>query len=299
MTDIDRVYKLTARRAPDIGDIEGFDRSFFEELETITEITAHRIEFKIEKTLGKEPNRCELILTNLSSVTRDEFTAGQVRVRFEAGYDNTPRLLFVGDVRFASNELEGTEWRTKLQIGDGARAYAEALAPARAYAPKTPIDTILRDLARAFGVQLPPEVAASPELRARIAAGEVLSGYASDELTRLLAPFGYEWSFQDGRLQILRYDQVRAGVIRVISQDDGMIGAPAIEPPKIRAGSKRSKPKAPRLTVKHLLYPDLTPGERLEIRSRSINGTYRADKVSHEGDTEGSDWTTTIEATEL
>ena len=100
-----------------------------------------------------------------------------------------------------------------------ARAYAEARVN-RTYAPRTPLETILRDVARAFGVAL-PEV--SEELRGRVAAGEAIMGYASDELTRLLAPFGYEWSFQDGRLQILRFDQARAGVIRVISQDDGMI----------------------------------------------------------------------------
>jgi hypothetical protein len=299
--EIDRVYRLTARRAPETISVDGFDASFFEEFETITEIVDHRIEFKIEKHLRAQPNTCDITITNLADATRDEFVRGKVRVRFEAGYDNTLRLLFVGDVRHASHEKVGTEWLTKLQIGDGARAYAEARAPRKSYAKGTPLATVLRDLARSFGVALPAEVAASDALRAQIAAGEVLSGYSSDELTRLLAPHGYEWNFQNGQLQILRDDQVRAGVIRVLSQDDGMIGAPVIDPPKItatKAGS-RAKPKVPKVTVQHLLYPELTPGEKAKIESRSLNLTARIETVTHEGDTRGNEWTTTVEGSEV
>ena len=300
--EIDRVYRLTARRAPERIEPGVLDASFFEEFETVTEITQHRIEFKIEKNLGREPNRCDITITNLAQATRDEFVRGYVRVRFEAGYDRTLRLLFTGDVRHASHEKDGTEWLTKLQIGDGARAFSEARAPRKSYQKGTPLTTILRDVARAFGLALPAEVPTSDTLRAQLATGEVLTGYASDELTRLLAPYGYEWSFQNGQLQILRFDQVRVGVIRVISQDDGMIEAPVIDPPKITAPTKagsRTKPKVPKVTVKHLLYPELTPGEKAQIQSRSLNLTCRIETVTHDGDTHGDDWITTMEGAEV
>lgn len=300
MSEFDRVYRLTARRAPDVIDVDVLDASFFEEFETVTEITDHRIEFRIEKNLGRAPNTCEITITNLSQATRDEFVRGPMRVRFEAGYDNTPRLLFVGDLRYASNELVGTEWLTKLQIADGGRAYAEARIN-KSYAKGTPLATILRDVTRAFGLTVPPEVTASEELRTRIPSGEVTTGYASDELTRLLAPHGFEWSIQNGQMQILRFDQVHPGTIRVISEGDGMIGAPSMDPPAITAPTKTKskRRRVPKLTVKHLLFPELIPGEKDEIRSRSINGTFRLDKVMHEGDSRGSTWDTTMEASEV
>lgn len=296
MTELNRIYRLTAIRAPDTAAIEGFDRSFFEELETITEITGLDISFRIEKHLGKQPNTAEIEIVNAGPVTRAEFTRGTpIKIRFEAGHDQTLRPLFVGDLRYASDQLDGTEWRTKLQLADGGRAYAEARIN-RSYAPKTSIETILRDLAKAFGAPLPQ---VSEELKQRVASGEMLLGYASDELTRVLAQFNYEWSFQDGKLQILRSDESRAGVVRVISQDDGMLGSPTIEPPKITATKKSKKAKVPKLTVRHTLFPELVPGERFDLESRSIRGRFRIDALTHEGDTAGSDWITTIEAIEI
>lgn len=304
MTEFDRVYKLTAIRAPEFIDGANFDASFFEELETITEITDHRIQFKIEKHLRKTPNQAEVTITNLAFPSREAFVDGPVKVRIEAGYDATPRLLFIGDLRFASHEHTGTEWLTMLQISDGARAYAHARVN-RSYAKGTPLTTILGDIAKGFGVPLPPEINASADLRARLTTGEVITGYASDELTRLLAPFGFEWSFQDGRLQILRVDDVVPGTVRVIAPppDGSMIGEPTIDPPKIRAPSRAKKlgkgtaPRVPKMKVKHTLFPELVPGEKIEIQSRSLNGTFRIDSLLHEGDNHGGDWTTTIEGT--
>jgi hypothetical protein len=301
VTEIDRVYKITVIRAPELRDTLALNRSFFEEFETITEIEGHDIQLKVEKHLRREPNTADLVIYNLSSVTRDEFTRSvPMKVRIEAGYDNTPRLLFLGDLRYASNELSGTEWLTKIQLGDGARAFSQARVN-RTYATKTPISTIIGDIAKAFGVAVPSEVTASPELRTRISAGEAIVGYAADELTRILTQFGFEWSFQGGRLQILRFDQASPGLIRVISQDDGMLGTPVIDPPKIRAAPRNpsKKVKVPKLTVQHTLFPELTPGEKCEVRSRSINGTFRIDDLTHELDSRGDEWTSTLEATEV
>lgn len=299
--EVDRVYKLTVIRAPELVDIKALDRSFFEEFETITEITDHRIEFKVEKHLERTPNQAEVTITNLSAVTRDEFASGTpMKVRLEAGYDNTPRLLFLGDVRFASNEHKGTEWLTKLQLGDGARAYAEARVN-HSFAKGTPISTVIARLAKSFGVALPAEVTASPELSARLAAGEVITGYASDELDRLLVQFGFEWSFQNGILQIIRFDAIVPGQIRVLNTppDGGILESPVIAPPKILATPKRpsKRHRVPKLTVKHTLYPELTPGQKIEVQSRSVNGTFRIDKVTHEGDNFGDAWTSVVEAT--
>ena len=302
--DFGRVYKLTVIRAPELEDILGLGRSFFEELETVTEITdPQRIKFKIEKHLRRTPNQGEVTITNLAEVSRNDFVRGPAKVRLEAGYDNTPRLLFLGDVRFGSNEHTGTEWETKLQLGDGARAYAEARHN-MSYAKGTPVATIIGHLCKAFGVSL-PDISTLTELQTRLSTGETVTGWAADELTRILAQFGMEWSFQEGRMQIMRYDDVVPGVRRVLATPEnggGIIGAPVIDPPKIRAPPKRGhrsgkarELKVPKLKIKHTLYPEITPGEVIEVQSRSINGSFRVDAVTHEGDLWGNEWTSHIE----
>lgn len=302
--DFGRVYRLTVIRAPELEDIVDLGHSFFEELETITEITEpQRIKFKVEKHLQHTPNQAEITITNLAELSRQDFVRGPAKARLEAGYDGTPRLLFLGDVRFASNEHTGTEWETKLQLGDGARAYAEARHN-RSYAKGTPVATIVGDLAKKFGATLPPETSKLTELQTRISAGEVVTGWVADEMERLLAPYGMGFSFQNERLQIMRYDDVIPGVRRVLATppDGGIIGAPTIDPPKIRAPPKRGAKtgkarelKVPKLKIKHTLYPEITPGEQIEVQSRSINGTFRVDAVTHEGDLWGNEWTTHIE----
>lgn len=300
MTDIGKIYKLTVIRSADLTQVRSFDRSFFDEFEAITEITDHRIVAKVEKHRKKEPNTAEVTIYNLAESTRSDFVRSEaMKVRLEAGYDNLLRLVFIGDLRHARNVHDGTEWLTTLQLGDGARAFAQARTN-RSYEPGTPISTVLAGLAKDFRVAVPSEVFATPELQERIAAGEVLVGSVADELTRLLAQFGFEWSFQDGRLRIVKFDGAHPGTIRLISEEDGMIGSPVIDPPKIRAAPKTpsKRVRVPKLTVQHTLFPELAAAEKFRLQSRGLNGTFIIDHLTHELDTFGDEWRSTIEATE-
>lgn len=302
MTDIDRVYKITVIEAPELVDIKGLDRSFFEQVSTITEITEHKIEATVTKNRRKEPNQAELTIYNLAPATREQLVRGPMQVRIEAGYDGLLRLLFIGDARPGGvrNEHEGTNWLTKIQLGDGSRAYANAFIN-RSYQPGTPLTTIIGHMCKSFGVPVPREVTAAPEFQTRIPAGEALVGKVADELTRILAEFGFEWSFQNGQLRIVKADAAFPGTIRLISEGDGMIGTPVIDPPKIRAAAKttsKARPRVPKLTVQNTLFPELVPAEKFQLQSASLNGTFIIDKLQHELDSFGGDWKSTIEATE-
>lgn len=301
MSEIDPCYSLTAIRAPDDPIVSGLGK-FFEQLETITEITDHAIKFKVEKYRRGKPNRADITLYNCAPSTRDDFVQIPQKIRFAAGYDSTPRLLFIGDLRYASNEKTPTEWLTKLEIGDGARAYASARVN-KSYTPGTPVATIVQDIARGFGIQ----IELPRELKGRIAAGDLVYGDAGDEMTRVLAQFGLEWSFQNEQLRIIPVDAAVPGTIRVISQGDGMLESPVMTPPRFKTPHKavhhrRSTshstaiPNVAKLKVKHTLYPELVPGEVIQLQSRSINGNFVIEVLQHEGDLFGNDWTTTIEA---
>lgn len=312
MANFGRIFKITVISAPELQAVNttGKAGKFFEQSQTLTTFTVDEVtgngqqnEFEVTRNLVRSPNSCNLVITNLGEDNRQSFVGAPVKVILEAGYDGELRFLFLGDLRYASNEHEGTEWKTKLQLADGGRAFANAKI-SKSYSKGTTYEVIIRDLAKALGAPLPPLAGLGLDLKARIPSGEVLQGKVVDELTRILEPFDIEWSFQNEKLQIIRADQVLPGTLRLISADSGMIGAPEMTPPKIVApprnvghSSGRAKPRVPKLKIKHTLYPEVSPGEKIQVRSKSINGTFRVDVVKHKGDFFGQDWITEIEAT--
>lgn len=285
-----RVWKVTAYRAkPSAGGFINSHADFFEPLPNGIEIDKLRVQFKIEKTTDKEPNTCELTITNLAEGTRANLCKKPLIVRVDAGWeeDGGARHLFGGDLRYGYSKRDGTDWSTILQLGDSSRAFQNARVN-RSYAAGTSVLVALREAARSMGVGLPKNVEADADLQRAFSAGVQLHGPAADELARLLAPYGYSFSFQDGRLQILKDDEVFATRALVISQDTGLLGSPEFGAP-----SKDGKP--PTLTIRTLLYPQVTPGGMLSVQSESINGIFRAERVTHNGDSHGDDWCTEIE----
>lgn len=269
------------------------ERRFFKPLPDGIEVTQLRTRFEIEKSLEPSPNTCTLQIDNLSPTTRAELQNPGIVVKLEAGYDSAPRHMFVGDLTWARSTQEDNEWVTELALGDGARAYANARRN-RSYAGGTQIINVLRDAATSMGVSLPPEIERAPEFREQFSAGFATTGRVRDELTRLLAPYGYGWSIQNGRLQILR-DEDALGTSRLVAEETGMIGSPEFDKPAQRKSRRSQKYRGAKATVKMFLYPELTPGHHVEIRSRALNGIFKIYRVKHEGDTHGDPWTTEIE----
>lgn len=290
----DRVCRVTIRRT-----VESTTADRFFVTETAqTVITGLRVQFRIERHLNSEPNTCAVTITNLAPETRAELQLDGTVVSIAAGHDGVARHLFTGDVKRAPSVRDGADRHTQILLADGVRAYAQARAQ-RSYRAGTPVLTVLRDAASSMGLLLPKELESSSELRASFAAGYALEGATRDELTRLLAPFGYTWSIQDGKLQILRDDQVAPGAERLISSGpdgSGMIDVPTFAFPK---ATKKRGSRKPVLTVANLLYPELVPGCAIRVISEEVNGRFKLDTVTHEGDTHGDGWTTTMEAKSL
>lgn len=293
----DRICRVTLTRTVQTES----ERRFFTQVPNSVEIIDLRIQFEIKKTLGKSPNECKLTITNLAERTRAEVEGppeGLVAT-LEAGYDGVARHLFTGDVRLAFSEKKGADWETEFTVADGGRAFARARIN-HSYRPGTPVLSVLKDAAASMGLALPKEVLADPALRDQLVSGGAFSGFTRDHLTQVLATYGYSWSIQTGRLQILR-DEETAGVERAISggtDGTGMIGSPTFERHK---GSKKKGPKT-MMKVPALLYPELTPGGTVRVDAREIDGRFKLEKVDHKGDTHGTgndSWTTSVEAKEL
>lgn len=286
---LNRVAKVTLIAQP-----TGFIASnpqFFEKVGNALEITDHRIQADIQKGSGKEPNSCTLTITNLSESTRASLETGQMSVIVQAGHNGVYRHIFSGDRRFAFSTLKKTDWETKIQVGDGARAYAHARMN-RSYKPPIQVRKVLQDAARSMNLELPPEVEQSLELRQALVSGISTLGPTRDILTRLLAPYGYNWSVQNGQLQILRDEQFSADEALVVSPDTGLIGSPAREPPD-KDGKKKD------VTFEHILYPEIMPGIRIRLDSLAIKGLFKVRELTHTFDTKGEAWKSAVKVIPL
>ena len=262
---------------------------FYRVLPNAVTVRDLRVAFAVEKHLGSEPNTCTVTIYNLNEDSRASLQRKPVQVRLEAGYDDNLARLFVGDVTWAQSSHEGSDWITKIQIGDGARSHAYAKVN-RSFKAGVDKRTVIKELAGTMGLSMPNNIDQARELFDQFASGVSLEGPSQAEMTRVLKSSGMTWSVQDGRLQILRDGEVRADQAIVVDQTTGLIGSPEFGAPT-EAGKK------PVLTFKMLLYPGLTPGVKVKVQTRAINGVFRVERVQHSGDAWGPDWYSEVEAT--
>lgn len=256
-----------------------------------------RVTFKVKRDLSRHPNSCEIRIYNLAEQTRGIIEKGALRIRLYAGHAGVARLLFDGDLTRAWSEREDeASIVTIIFVGDGARAYAEARMN-KSYRPPIRVATVLGDCAKSLGLKLPPEVEQSAELRQALEGGISLHGPTRDVLTRLLAPYAYHWSVQDGRLLIIRDEDLAPGEEFIVDADSGLIGSPkwrAPDKPRKKT-SKKAKPR-PEFEFDMILEPEMRPARRVRLRSEFFDVSLKALEVEHTGDSHGSDFTTKVKA---
>lgn len=265
---------------------------FFRQQSTnVTTITDLRVTFTVEKSIEHDPNTCQLSIFNLAERTRMQLQRKPVHVRVEVAYDGQFSRLFDGDLQWAESNLDGVDWETRIQLGDGLRAYKHGRI-SKAYRGGATVKQLITDTAASMGLTIPTTTAQAQALSRQFANGVTLSGPAYREMTRLLKPLGKEWSIQDGRLQILGDGETRADEIIRVSEDTGMKGSPSF-------GSPPDKKKPPILRVLTLCRPEITPGGRILVESKVVAGLFRVERLRHNGDTHGPVWDTEIEAIRL
>lgn len=247
-----------------------------------------RMTFKITLDDRPEPNSAEIAVYNLSKDSRAQLQGKGFRVILSAGYAQSVEQILSGDVRLFDHQRVDTDWVTKIEVGDGERAFKYARM-SESFGAGTSMRDVISRAIKAVGQDPGNALQVAQKIAGDFATGYVAHGRAALELTRLLEPAGYTWSVQGGRLQILGPDDYTAEEGPLVSPDTGMIGTPEVGSPE-----KKGEPAV--LKVRSLLLPRMRPGQRFEVRSSAKSGTFKASKVVHTGDTAGNDWYTEIEA---
>lgn len=271
------------------------------------EVTAPiRITFQVEKTAKEEPNFHTIRVYNLTPARRKEFETPDLRVRLYAGYaeEDGAVLMAAGAVLDAYSFHDGPDVVTELRVADG---YIEIrdTAVSLGYGAGITSSAVLRDLSTQM--KLPLLLGEDVPDRSW-ANGFSFYGPARTALHKITAGSGSEWSIQNQSLQVVAKRGVtRRGAI-VLAADSGLIGYPqrthknAEEKAKVTdkttGDDKRlvsAKQQKNGWRVSSLLLPTVNPGDLVKMESLSVTGFYRADSVTHNGDSEGGDWQTELE----
>jgi hypothetical protein len=254
-----------------------------------------RVQFKVVKSLKRDPNTATVTITNLNGDNRAALQEKGIPTILEAGYVDNVSQIFAGVLQFGSSVKNGTDFLTTIQTGDGGDKYKTARINTSLKGP-VDIKSVLQTAGEALGLNLGNlrEKISQGSLRPALqemTEGVVLSGKAEQVFTRIAKQMGYSWSIQDGQIQLLAPNEVIATSDAVLltavdGRSTGLIGSP--EPGEKGIVKARS-----------LLQPDLLPGRKVQIQSREIDGFFRVEKAVFTGDTWGSDWYSDIEAKPL
>jgi len=250
------------------------------------DITGLRCAFTIRKTLKKEPNTCTIKVYNLSESTREELSESKVLgVSVEAGYKGDNSQLYLGQLRGASSEVEGSDITTVFSTGDGDKAIQSARLSIP-LGPKTPNDVALLAIARTLGVGLGNVAQAAAKLKTSgvslFPVGTLLTGNSAKNLTQFCRSAGLEWSIQDGKLQILDIGKALDVRPYVLDSESGLTGSPSLTH-EAKTGDKIVRAEC-------LMLPGLRPGMRVMFNSRFVKGLYRVEECEYEGDSWGENW---------
>ena len=251
-----------------------------------------RVGFKVERTRTKDPNTCDLTIYNLGKDNRTKFQKKEAPTVLEVGYVDNIFQIFSGNLIFGQNQLNGRDWVTTMQAGDGSEEFRTARINTSIKGP-APIGDVLKIVASALGVDLGNvnEKASKGSIRGKLtefANGIVLSGKVEQELDKIIKPMGYSWSMQDRALQLLEPEETIGDSVVLLTKNTGMVGTP-------EAGEDGF------VKVRSLIQRDLFPGRRFKIESLNdtINGFYRVEKATFVGDTWGGDWYVDLEGKPL
>ena len=264
-----------------------------------------RVAFSIKKSLEKEPNTAEVTVYNLSEGTRGKLVQKFTPVLLRAGYgsESTPGnfgIIFQGDARTIDHVRQGSDWKTKLALGDGERAYGYAYTE-QSFKGGTPHKVVIRALATATLLNTGNLEAALVSARFTNSAATFRRGYsfhgrAYEALEKLMRSHGFTTSIQGGALlftpiQFGREDFTQT--VPLISEASGMVGSPEHGTPD----KKNNKPAL--LKVRTLLRPEIQCGGLVSIQAEKVKGTYLVMTLNHTGDTMGGAWYTDLEVKPL
>ncbi len=245
------------------------------------EWTDLRVVFSVRRSTRKRPNLARAIrVYGLSRDTVGSVMAPGSLVQLSAGYATTAEVVFTGQLTRAQVLREGPDLVAEITARDGGTAWQASAS--RVFGGSVTVASAVASLASDMGLAVSASTLGSITGSTRRTV--VARGYARDALDDLLRAAGYEWSIQDGALQVLQVGQALANTAVVLSAGTGLVNEP------------QPMEKGRGWVVQSLMQPKIRPGRVVVLESVRASGAYRCTVVEHNGDTHSAQpWTTVAE----
>jgi hypothetical protein len=247
-----------------------------------------RIAFRVTRTVGSEINSADVQIYGLSEQSRRRIKRPEQVAQIEAGYGDSYSVLAIADITRTTIEHRPPDIITAVECGDGARALRDRKINL-SFEAGASVERVLNKIADelALGVR-----ETGVEISGVYQEGVSFSGNVGDVLNQVTRKAGIGWSIQNRNLQLL--DKFNPNQSRgvLLTPTTGLIASPEpLDDPE----SETERQRGSGFVVRCLLNPKIVPGDRLEIKSREVEGVFRVDTVRHRGDTRGAQWMTEAE----
>ena len=268
------------------------------------DVSQLRITFTIKKTSVQTPNEAEIKVYNLSSETSAQIQREFSRVILQAGYKDNFAVIFDGTAKQIKTGREnGTDTYLHIFASDGDASYNFAVVNTTLAAGSSPTDHI--NAAAAPMAEHGTTVGHVGEVGGqKLARGKVMYGNSRDYLRQSAQSSDYDWSIQDGKLQVIPIKGLLPTQAILLNSKSGLIGTPE----QTNDGIK----------VRALLNPMIKIGGRIIVNNKDIelatisenkttksgekkkpadkpatiadDGAYKVIKIEYTGDTRGTDY---------
>ena len=246
-----------------------------------------RVTFAVEKSLSNKPNKSTIKVYNLTKDNRSKAEQSGNVVVLRAGYADQLETIFTGDVAKAKTELDGNDYVTTFEMGDGEQLFQTAKIE-QSFSKGTDIKDAITGILEKVGFKVGD---ISGIISEKLQGPLVLSGPVRKHLDDLAVRQNFEWSIQDDQIQVLQKGKPSKLEAVLVSPDTGLIGIP-----KNRFGKKDGGAEEKGIEFDILLNGKLKPGRIIVMSSKVFQGKYRLQKVVYSGDNFGQDFLCKCEA---
>jgi len=275
-----RVYDLTV--IPDTGDSRV--------------IRGLRITFEITKSILSFPNLAKIVIYNPNEDTLSVLQKKFTKLILNAGYEGDVRLLFKGEIRNVFQSKNGVDRLVTIYAGDGERDWQNASFN-KTFTESVSISAAIKDVLKTFDEVTVGVVEGLPTVADKLR-GQTLSGSSKDILDQFAEEYGFNWSIQDGEVNIIPIEEPLQGDEAVlINAATGMIGSPTIT----EIGADVTTLLNPRLLPNRAykiesVNADVQLGNLhfREVKKTNAEGLYKVQEVIFKGDSRDGDWLSSV-----
>lgn len=255
------------------------------------------VKFSFEKADVESPNTGKVTVWNLNKEHLAELEKKDCLVIVLAGYADNITEAFKGTVTHASTTKEGADRMTEIELSSNMVELRDTVF-SLSYAAGTKTEVIYQEIAAQMGLPLSCSANAmgNPTI---LSSGFSFVGGAKDLLNRLTRMDGINWTIQDGVLQLLKSNEPVSMNCYELNAGSGLIGMP--KRVNIASGSGSSKGGSETADnsgetaqlgweVTYLMNLAIGVNSYIHISSEAVNGYFRVQKVSIDGDNYEGDW---------